>query len=47
MNTYGISVDKRQKYDRRSVSLTLTYRLHPRQSKYKGEAASKEELRRL
>lgn len=47
MNTYGILVDKRQKYDRRTLSLTLTYRLHPRKSQYKGEPASKEELRRL
>lgn len=47
MNTFGIFVNKRQKYDRRTLSLTLTYRLHPRKSQYKGEPASKEELRRL
>lgn len=47
MNTYGIFVDKRQNYDRRGVTLNIIYNLHPRKSKYKGKAASEEELRRL
>ncbi|MDE7142223.1 MAG: outer membrane beta-barrel family protein, partial [Muribaculaceae bacterium] len=47
MDTFGVLVDKRQRYDRRTVSVSLTYRLHPRKSKYKGEAASQEEMRRL
>ena len=47
MNTYGIHVDKRQTYDHRGVSLTLTYRFQPRQSKYKGKPASESEMKRL
>jgi len=47
MNTYGVFVDKRQSYDRRGVSLSVTYRLNPRQSKYKGKNASDTELNRL
>lgn len=47
MYTYGISVDKRQSYDRRGISLNLTYRFQPRKSKYKGKAASEAELKRL
>lgn len=47
MNTFGVFVNKRQSYDRRGISLSLTYRLHPRQSKYKGRSASESELNRL
>ena len=47
MYTYGISVDKRQTYDRRGIALSLTYRLRPRQSKYKGGTAADDELKRL
>lgn len=47
MNTCGIMVDKRQRYDRRGVSLSVTYRFQPQKSKYKGEAASKSEMNRL
>lgn len=47
MTTYGITVDKRQSYDRRGVSLTVTYRFQPRKSKYKGNDASKSEMNRL
>ncbi|MDE5733947.1 MAG: outer membrane beta-barrel family protein, partial [Duncaniella sp.] len=44
MDTYGVRVDKRQSYDRRGVSLSISYRLNPRQSKYKGQNASESEL---
>ena len=47
MNTYGVFVDKRQSYDLRGISLGVTYRFQPRQSKYKGESAAEEELNRL
>lgn len=47
MNTYGVYVDKRQTYDHRGVSISLTYRFQPRQSKYKGKAASEAEMNRL
>ncbi|MDE5827180.1 MAG: outer membrane beta-barrel family protein, partial [Duncaniella sp.] len=47
MNTYGIFVDKRQSYDRRGISLAVTYRFQPRQSKYKGKNASESEMNRL
>ncbi len=47
MDTYGVSMVKRQSYDRRGVTLTLTYRFRPRASRYKGEAASQSELDRL
>lgn len=47
MDTYGVRVDKRQSYDRRGVSLSISYRLNPRQSKYKGQNASESELNRL
>ncbi len=47
MNTYGIFVDKRQSYDRRGISLDIIYKFQPRKSKYKGSAASQEELDRL
>lgn len=47
MNTYGVSVDKRQSYDRRGVALSITYRLRPVGSKYKGKTASESEMNRL
>lgn len=47
MTTCGITVSKRQTYDRRGISLTLTYTLHPRRSPYKGAPASSSELNRL
>ncbi|MCM1356682.1 MAG: outer membrane beta-barrel family protein [Staphylococcus sp.] len=47
MNTNGIFVDKRQSYDHRGVSLTLTYRFQPQQSKYKGKTADESEMKRL
>lgn len=47
MTTCGINVDKRQSYDRRGLSLSLTYRFQPRQSAYKGKAASEAEMKRL
>lgn len=47
MNTYGVRVDKRQSYDRRGVSLSVTYRFQPKESKYKGKNASDAELQRL
>lgn len=47
MRTFGISVDKRQSYDRRGLTLSLIYRLHPRKSTYKGQSASPSELKRL
>lgn len=47
MNTYGVFVDKRQSYDRRGVSLAVTYNFQPRKSKYKGNAASEMEMKRF
>ena len=47
MNTYGVFVDKQQSYDRRGVSLSVSYRFQPRQSKYKGGTASESEMNRL
>lgn len=47
MNTCGVFVDKRQTYDHRGVSLSLTYRFQPQKSKYKGEDAAKAEMNRL
>ena len=47
MNTYGVFVAKRQSYDRRGVSLNITYNFQPRKSKYKGSAASEAEMKRL
>ncbi len=47
MNTYGVYVDKRQSYDRRGVTLSITYRFQPQQSKYKGGTASEAEMHRL
>lgn len=47
MNTCGVFVDKRQSYDHRGISLSVSYRFQPRKSKYKGESASEAELKRL
>lgn len=47
MNTYGILVNKQQKYDRRGVSLNIIYQFNPRKSKYKGNAAAEAEMNRL
>ena len=47
MDTYGVTVDKRQRYDNRGITLDLTYRFNPRRNKYKGSAASQSELNRL
>lgn len=47
MNTYGVFVEKRQRYDRRGIALDIIYRFQPRKSKYKGSAASDAELKRL
>lgn len=47
MRTFGVLVDKRQSYDRRALSLSLTWRFRPRPSAYKGLPASSPELRRL
>lgn len=47
MNTYGVFVDKRQSYDRRSISLNVIYNFQPRKSKYKGYSAAEEEMKRL
>lgn len=47
MNTCGVRVDKRQSYDRRGVSLGVTWRFQPRSASYKGRNASDSELKRL
>ena len=47
MNTYGVRVDKRQNYDRRSVSLNIVYNFHPSKSKYRGSSAAENEMKRL
>lgn len=47
MNTFGVQVDKQQSYDRRGVSLAVTYRFNPRKSNYKGKNASDAEINRL
>ena len=47
MNTYGVFVDKRQSYDRRGVSLAVTYNFQPRKSRYKGSSAAEAEMKRL
>lgn len=47
MNTYGVLVDKRQSYDRRSVSLNIVYNFHPSKSKYRGSSAAENEMKRL
>ena len=47
MNTYGVLVDKRQSYNRRSVSLNIVYNFHPSKSKYRGSSAAENEMKRL
>lgn len=47
MRTCGVTVDKRQRYDRRGLTFTLTYRFHPRRSAYKGASAAPAELQRM
>lgn len=47
MNTYGIFVDKRQRYDSRGISLSLIYNFQPQKSKYKGNSAAESEMNRL
>ena len=47
MNTYGVSVDKRQSYDRRGLSLNVIYNFQPRKSKYRGSSAAEDEMKRL
>lgn len=47
MNTFGVFVDKRQTYDRRGVSLSVSYRFRPRKSGYKGGMAAEDEMKRL
>ena len=47
MNTCGVFMRKTQTYDRRGISLSLTWRFHPRKSNYKGNSAAESELRRL
>lgn len=47
MNTYGVSVNKRQNYDNRGISLNIIYNFRPHKSKYKGSSASEAELKRL
>lgn len=47
MNTCGVSVDKRQSYDRRGLSLNIIYNFQPRKSTYKGTSASEAEMKRL
>ena len=47
MDTFGVFVDKRQSYDRRGVSLAVTYNFQPRKSRYKGSSAAEAEMKRL
>lgn len=47
MYTCGVYVDKSQSYDRRGVSLSVTYRFNTRKSNYKGKNASDAEINRL
>ncbi len=47
MNTFGVFVDKKQTYDRRSILLSVSYSFRPHKSKYKGEAAAEDEMKRL
>lgn len=47
MNTCGVFVDKRQSYDRRGISLNISYNFQPRKSHYKGGAAAESEMNRL
>ena len=47
MRTGGIRVDKRQSYDRRGLTFSLTYNFQPAHSLYKGSAAAEAEIQRL
>lgn len=47
MNTCGVRVDARKSYDARGISLSLTYRLRPRKSRYQGKSANETEMNRL
>lgn len=47
MYTYGIQVIKNQTYDSRGISLNVTYSFQSRPNRYKGKAASADELNRL
>lgn len=47
MNTFGISVDKRQSYDNRNIALSVIYSFQPRKSGYKGSSAAEAEMKRL
>lgn len=47
MNTGGIRVDKRQTYDRRGLTLNVTYNFQPARSSYKGSSAAEAEIQRL
>ena len=47
MNSYGVTVDKRQSYDRRSISLNVIYNFQPSKSKYRGSSAAEAEMKRL
>lgn len=47
INTCRVFVDRRQSYDYRGVSVSLTYRLQPKKSRYQGKDASEEEINRL
>lgn len=47
MNTCGVSVDKRQSYDRRGISINIIYDFQPRKSRYKGSSAAEDEMNRL
>ena len=47
MNTCGVFVDKRQRYDNRGISLNIIYNFQPRKSRYKGVSAAEAEMQRL
>lgn len=47
MNTYGVLTTKKQRYDRRGITLSLQYQFQPKKSKYKGTTASEAEMNRL
>ena len=47
MNTFGIFVDKKQSNDNRGIALNIIYNFNPYKTKYKGNAASENELKRL
>ena len=47
MDTYGITMNKYQSYDRRGITLSVQYQFQPKKSKYKGKEASEVEMNRL